>query len=174
MGHKCNSSYKLAQDILYDNDGSRRKAFDPYNHAGIKVCLNNSQPFAGKAGTLPQWLIEFEPNTEEVTTWDTVFEIRERYKKNVLDEEFIPWLGGFYMWCKQSKITVQSDEELIDAIDGYASYFEFTGISDRAFLKAAVFRMLQKHCQLGDMRLILLIKDIVNGEVMLTTGNRSS
>jgi hypothetical protein len=67
------------------------------------------------------------------------------------------------MWCKKGRITPQSDQELISAIDSYADYHEFAGISDRSFLKAAVFRMLQKHCQHGDMRLISLIKDVVNG-----------
>jgi hypothetical protein len=90
MGHKCNSSYKLAQDILYNDDGSRRKSFDPYNHTGVKISLDNSQPFAGANGTVPQWQIEFEPATEEITTWDTVFKIRERFKNNVLDPDFNP------------------------------------------------------------------------------------
>lgn len=163
MGHKCNSSYKLAQDILYNDDGSRRKSFDPYNHVGIKVCLDNSQPFAGTDGKMPQWRIEFDPATEETITWDIVFEIRERYKKNILDLHFNRWLEEFSIWCKQGKFIIQSDQDLINAIDSYAIYHEFVGIHDRSFLKAAVFRMLQKHCQLGDTRLILLIKDVING-----------
>ncbi len=95
MGNKCNSRYKLAQDILTKKDGTRRKSFDPYNHGEISLSLNNSQPFAGKNGQLPRWQIEFSPNTEEIITWDEVFHIRERYEKNVLNEEFKSWLRSF-------------------------------------------------------------------------------
>jgi hypothetical protein len=35
MGTKCNSKYKLSANILRRADGTRRTAFDPYNHAGL-------------------------------------------------------------------------------------------------------------------------------------------
>jgi hypothetical protein len=85
MGNKCNSGYKKKQDMLRRDDDSFRKSFNPYNHEKIEICLNNSKPFAGERGTtgekLPQWKIDFIPNSEEITTWDEVFKIRERYEK---------------------------------------------------------------------------------------------
>lgn len=165
MGNKCNSRYKLAKDILLRNDGTRRKSFDPYNCTGIRLSLENSQPFAGTlapTGQLPRWQIEFSPNTEEVITWDEVFHIRERYERDVLNAEFISWLRYFQSWCKSAKITPSSDQELMDALNRCATHCEEMGISDRAFLKAAVFRMLHTHCQQGDQRLISLIMSIVN------------
>lgn len=162
MGNKCNSR-KLAQDILTKKDGTRRKSFDPYNCTGITLSLENSQPFAGTVtttGQVPRWQIEFDQNTEEVLTWDEVFHIRERYKKDVLDPKFKSWLDDFKHWCKSAKIVPNSDQELVDVIDRYATLYEEMGISDRAFLKAAVFRMLHTHCKNGDQRIVNLIKNV--------------
>ncbi|MBN3873875.1 hypothetical protein [Nostoc sp. JL33] len=159
MCNKCNS-YKLAQDILVKKDGTRRKSFDPYNCTEIRLSLENSQPFAGTitpTGQIPKWQIDFQPNTEEITTWDEVFHIRERYERNELDPKFKSWMDDFKRWCKSAKILPSSDQELVEAINRYATYYEEMGISDRAFLKASVFRMLHTHCQQGDQRLIFFI-----------------
>ncbi|WP_414564764.1 MULTISPECIES: hypothetical protein [unclassified Anabaena] len=165
MGNKCNSSYKRAEDILIRKDGTRRKSFDPYNCTRIRLSLKNSQPFAGTRtpiGQIPRWQIEFEPNTEEVITWDEVFYIRERYERDVLNPKFKSWLDDFKHWCKSAQIAPSSDKELMDGLNRYATLYEEMGISDRAFLKAAVFRMLHTHCQQGDQRLISFIMNIVN------------
>lgn len=167
MGHKCNSSYKLAQDILKKDDGTRRKSFDPYSHGTVTISLDNSQPFAGTVGrtgeSLPKWEIDFSSSTEEVTTWDDVFHIRERYERDVLNEAFNNWLNGFRSWCRDPRKNMpNSDQEWVDEIGSYALYHESLGFDDRAFLKAAVFRMLHIHCKNGDQRLITFIKDVVS------------
>jgi len=167
MCNKCNSR-KLAQDILTKKNGTRRKSFDPYSYncTGIKLSLENSQPFAGKltpTGQLPLWEIEFKPDSEEVGTWDEVFHIQERYKRDVLDAEFNTWLRHFKSFLKSQNTPHSSDEELVDAIAGYATYNESLGMSERAFLKAAVFRMLHTHCKKGDQQLMDFIRDVVNG-----------
>jgi hypothetical protein len=169
MCHTCNSGYKLSQDMLHRNNDTRRKSFDPYNCTGIKLSLENSQPFAGTLtpiGQLPQWQIQFDPNTEEVLTWDEVFHIRERYEKDVLDAEFKTWLEDFNSWCKSAGILPNSNQELLDALNRYATLYEQMGFSERAFLKASVFRMLHNHCQLGNRELISFLMSRVNsGEI---------
>lgn len=167
MGNKCNSRYKLAQDILKNDDGTRRKSFDPYNnHSTVNVCLNNSLPFAGTVRdsreVLPKWEIDFSINREELTTWDDIFCIRERYARDVLDASFDNWLNGFRAWCK-SRTIPNSDKGIVDAIEDYAIYHESLGFEDRAFLKAALFRMLFVHCQKGNKRLIKFIQEVVTG-----------
>jgi hypothetical protein len=168
MGNRCNSGYKGPQDILRRDDGSFRKSFNPYNHEKIEICLNNSKPFAGERGTtgekLPQWKIDFIPNSEEIITWDEVFKIRERYEKKVLNPSFDKWLRGFRSWCKNPRNNpVNSDQEWMDALEAYASYYESLGFDDRSFLKAAVFKMLYFHCKNGDQDLIQFIRDFVIG-----------
>ena len=162
MGNKCNSRYKLAQDILFSDDGVRRRSFDPYSHDEIRIRLENSEPFAGTNGELPLWQIEFEPNSEEVDTWNQVFHIRERYERDVLDPSFKSWLRYFQAWCRSAGGEIGSPGQLIIAIQRYCSYLERLSFSDRGFLKAAVFTMLLRHCEQGDQRLITLLLDLVN------------
>jgi hypothetical protein len=167
IGNKCNSRYKLAQDILIRNDGTRRKSFDPYNHQAVTISLDNSQPFAGTTGKtgerLPRWEIDFSLNAEEVITWDDVFHIRERYQRDVLDQKFQSYLREFGNYCRSCKLVLNSTEELLDALEKYTDFQESNEFKDRAFLKAAVFRMLDVHCRNGEQRLIDLIIDVVNG-----------
>jgi hypothetical protein len=170
MGHKCNSKYKLAQDILYNDDGTRRKSYYPYDNFGkIKIILVNSEPFAGAKGLFPGWQIDFEPNTEEVSTWDSVFHIRERYGRDILDPDFKSWLREFISWCVSALTAPESDQEVIDAIKRYSKHLETMGMGDRAFLKAAVFRMLLHHCQRGNQRLFGFMKGLVIGGMVLNS-----
>lgn len=153
MGGKCNSSYKKMQDILKNDDGIRRRSFNPYNNSGVAVSLDNSVPFEGNNGQ-PRWQIEFAPATEESTTWENVFHIRDRYIRNVLDPDFKGWLRTFGNWCRVATIAPTTGEELIGALDRYIITLEEQGLSDRAFLKVAVFKMLRAHCAEKNQRLI--------------------
>jgi len=166
MGNKCNSKYKLAENILYDANGSRRKAYYPYtpNHYGIQISLENSEPFAGLYGLfpLPLWHLDFEPAIEETTTWDSIFHIQERYKRDILDPEFMSWLREFSSWVSSQGLP-NSDQELLDRIEQYTKHLENMNLRDRAFLKVAVFRMLHNHCQQGNQRLFDVMKAIVVG-----------
>jgi len=171
MGNKCNSRYKTAQDILRGKGGRRRKAFNPYSHTNVKISLDNSVPFAGKDGQIPSWEIDFEPDCEEVSTWNEVFQIRDRYIRDVLDDLFKSWLNDFANWyCSMPTRFPPSDvSELIDAIQRYANYLDQYGFKDRVFLKAATFRMLQRQCQLGNQRLARLITGIVTARITQTS-----
>jgi hypothetical protein len=167
MGNKCNSRYKIAQDILIKDDGNRRKVFDPYNHFPIRLSLENSQPFAGKINSnglpLPKWQIDFDLDSEEISTWNEVFSVKERYERDVLNESFLTWLRDFWKWCKSAKIKPDSAEKLTYAIRDYTAYQEELGFNDRAFFRAAVFQMLHAHCLKGNQRLIDFIMDVALG-----------
>lgn len=165
MGNKCNSRYKRAQDILFSDAGVRRRSFDPYNHTEIRISLENSVPFEGTDGQLPRWQIEFNPNNEEVDTWDEVFHIRERYSRDVLDLSFKRWLSDFQAWCRSTYVGHVSAEKLTDEIQSYCFYLEVSGFSDCGFLRAAVFRMLLRHCEKNNQRLINLLLDLVKQDV---------
>ncbi|HRA67253.1 MAG TPA: hypothetical protein PL187_14590, partial [Caldilinea sp.] len=167
MGNKCNSRYKIAQDILWGKGGMRRKAFNPYNHSVVQISLDDSEPFAGKNGQIPRWVIGFEPDCDEVSTWNDVFEIRDRYVRDVLDDSFKSWLDDFANWhCSVLAPSAPNDiSELTDSLERYFGYLVEYGFKDRVFLKAATFRMIQKQCQLGNQRLINLINRTVLGRL---------
>ena len=162
MGEKCNSRYKRAQDVLRGDGGSRRRSFFPYGEVpAMSVCLDGSIPFAGVGGEVPLWDIQFDNSAEEVDTWLEVFSIRERYARDVLDEGFKRWLGEFSMWCRANPLADGENETIIDAVRRYAVYLCECGLSDRAFLKSAVFRMVHRWCREGNERLLGIVRGLV-------------
>jgi hypothetical protein len=169
MGGKCNSKYKLAKDILYKEDGTRRKVVDPYNCKSIQLSLKNSKPFEGNHAIfpLPLWLIEFEPITEELSTWDSVFDIKQRYQRDVLDADFMSMLREFSIYCMDRKVRAELQEEVIQALKNFSDYWKEMGMKDKAFIKAAVFEMLFLHCQQGNQRLSEIVSSVVIGGMSL-------
>jgi len=161
MCHKCNSSYKLSTDLLRCSDGSRRVAFDPYVHTSLRVSLDESDPFNGSTPNTPKWEIRFDPDVPAVSTWDQVFSVRERYRRNHLDPDFRRWLSSFGQWARAGDINADTGEALVAALGRYEEYLILCGMHDRAFLKAAVFRMLRRHCEDGHQRLIEQLRDVV-------------
>lgn len=161
MGHKCNSKYKLAVDVLYDAGGIRRVAFDPYNHAKIGVVLDDSDPFDGSTPNTPRWTIEFDPDAPAVPTWDAVFSVRERYRRDHLDEGYSAWLWEFRNWARSADRRGDTDISLVEALKRFEQYCVDNGMRDKAFLKAAVFRMLRLRCEQGHDRLKQLLRDLL-------------
>lgn len=159
MGPRCNS-YKLAADMLHDAGGARRVAFDPYAHSPVTVVLDNSEPFGGATANTPHWTIGFAPNTPAAQTWDDVFSVRERYRLHHLDRDYARWLGDFQRWARATNARADTDDSLIEALRQYEETWVGAGIQDRAFLRAAVFRMLRLHCEQGHQRLKNQLRDL--------------
>lgn len=163
MGMKCNERYKLAQDILRDTAGARRVAFDPYVEREVAVELGTSIPFAGLQGETPDWQIVFVPDSPECETWDDIFHVRERMKRDVLDPSFRRWLGEFASWFKVHSGNPAPDKTtLIAALRTYAQTVKMLGLNARDFLRAPVFEMLHQHCAAGNHRLTHLMLDLVS------------
>ena len=169
MGGKCNSKYKLAKDILFADDGTRRKVADPYNWGSTNISLVDSVPFEGtrEIFPLPLWQIEFEPDVDELSTWDSVFDIKQRYRRDVLDADFMSMLREFSIYCKDRKVKIKSPKDIVDALENFSEYWKESGMKDKAFMKAAVFDMLCHHCKQGNDRLIELISGVVIGGMSL-------
>ena len=162
MGMRCNERYKLAQDVLRDDAGARRRAFDPYEDRKIEVCLDNSNLFGGADGQTPDWQIDFVPDSLECLTWDNVFHVRERIKRDVLDSSFMRWLGEFAAWFRRRFASPSPDAAaVITAIQIYAEDMALMGLNAREFLRAPLFRMLHRHCEADDERLRAFMRDLV-------------
>ncbi len=162
MGMKCNSRYKLVQDILRDGHGVRRTAFNPYEERRIRLSLVNSQPFGGIKDQTPDWQIDFIPDSPECATWDDVFRLRERIGRDILAESYFPWLQQFAVWFRKTKVNLPLDDDLIRAaLKEYAENAEIRGFTAREFLQAPLFEMLHEHHARGNGRLVALIRDLV-------------
>lgn len=141
MCGRCNSSFKLATDMLAKDDGSSRPCVDPYGKQSAKVSLAKSQPFgSGVNGQFPQWVIDFEPAIEAFETWDQVFSIRLRYEKSLLDAEYKAWLEDFARWANDGHVVITNNEEASNALKRWASLCP--ELSDQGFIKRPMFEML--------------------------------
>ncbi len=164
MGNKCNSRYKLTADILHGVGGIRRSAFDPYHAAVLQVSLDESLINQHVDGHLvADWIVKFSIETEETETWDEVFSIRDRYKRDFLEAcSFNELLWDFRNWCVAVAPHIAGDNDVLDAMVRYEQYHSLCGFSDRSFLKAAVFRLLLARCKDGCERVWGVMRDLVN------------
>jgi hypothetical protein len=162
-GDRCNSSYKRNADVLVGADGIRRRCFDPYGAANASVSLIGSKLFARSNGRLPEWNVDLG-SSPEASTWDAVWQIKERYKRDVLDAEYSDWLGHFAQWCKLKKLKLMTSSDVGDALDDYLKTVIQERFSDRAFLKKAMFEMIRDCSRSGEdaNRVTLFLIDLVS------------
>ena len=149
MGDRCNSAYKRNQDILLDQQGQRRRCFDPYGQVVSAVSLSQSRPFEGADGRLPDWVVELGQAPEAVT-WDAVWDIKRRYSRDVLDAEYTNWLEHFAQWCRATHRQPGDRPALLEALNDFLDTVIPQGFADRAFLKRASFEMLRDQAAQSD------------------------
>ncbi|RZI99643.1 MAG: hypothetical protein EON90_10605 [Brevundimonas sp.] len=150
-GVRCNSSHKLAIDILRDARGVRRRCFDPYGGAVAGVSLRDSRPLEGpfeNMTVLPAWRIDLLGDQDLIATWDEVYKIRTRYRLNILDAEFRHWLDHLANWAVREAAPPTNQGELIALLNRYRQAVIGDGFAD--FLKIATFEMLVHHCENGE------------------------
>jgi hypothetical protein len=162
MGGRCNAAYKKSQDPMRRETGERRIAFDPYGVTNVAVSLDNSVVDQVTAGpVVSNWVIDLLPPGEAVDTWDEIFHLRERWTRDVLDEQtFGQWLWEFRNYCITAALQIAGDDDVVDTVRRYEQYLAACGYRDRAFLKAAVFRFLLHRCSVGCQRLLPLLRDL--------------
>jgi hypothetical protein len=162
IGGRCNSSYKRTQDPLRQKNGLRRLAFDPYSLVGVTISFEKSVIDELTTGPLvSDWVIDLAPATEEVETWDEIFHVRERWRKNFLDEKtFNKWLDGFRSFCKRAPLNISDDAQLVEAIRSYQGHLSDCGFDGHAFLKAAVFQLMFRKCEALSPRLLPIFRDL--------------
>lgn len=147
MCGRCNKSYKRNLDVIWDDaNGLPTKACDPYEGPIVSVSLMQSVPFEGETQggiVLPRWVLEIGGPADEARTWNRVFRISERYPRDVLNPEFRFWIDSFGRWCANKLGHMPTNAELLLELDRYIEASECEGLSERAFLKVAVFKMLR-------------------------------
>lgn len=160
MGHKCNSGYKRAQDILNSDNGNRRRTFNPYEKNQVFISLSNSEINPLADGPFVRvWKLEIAPVTPEVATWEKIFFVKLRYTTDVLeDRNFWDWIGDFENWFKGRPVP-SDDEMLISEVKSYADVLVSMGFREKAFLKAAVFKFLHSRLLAGCHRVLALMRD---------------
>lgn len=163
----CNRDYKKKKDVI---EGGSRRAFDPYNCTPPKITLNQTTIIVDNSPIHFEWNIDFLTNLEEAETWDSVFDIRTRYKRDILNVYFEKWLWGFSLICKKNRergyLNGNLSPELIR--QQLANYQEdkadnpSTGLA--GFLEPLVFKMLLQKYDEGNPRIVSLVRIAVLGQ----------
>lgn len=160
----CNRDFKHDMDVLVDSVGKRRKSQNPYSASVVEISLVKSLPFEGTGSRFPAWCVDFSPAIEESETWDQVFCIRTRYSRDVLNNNYDRWIGGFMMRCKARKYPVDlSDADVLKVLKEYCAEITTECPVGLDFLKPKVFEMLVVHFELTNDRVIKYVRDMVCG-----------
>lgn len=145
---ECNATYKGAIDILIGNDGLRRRCCDPYLGPTYRVTLDGSEFFNGNeigGYTLPRWNINIVgQERDRADTWDAVYQIKTRYTRDVLDADFLSWVGHYSRWFIREKGRDHDAAAVAAEVPRYIEGVIQDGYADRAFLKAEAFRLVDR------------------------------
>jgi hypothetical protein len=155
MGKYCNQGFKGQTDLLYDDD-RRCIAYFPFGAAEVAtIDLDRSDPLGDSRR--PSWVVRLDPPGGRTETWDRVFGIRTRFVE-ILRREYSGFLSEFYEVCRFRGASPPVDKpELVKSLKDYVELQRRLEMSDKAFLKAAVFKMLLKHCREGNDDLVELL-----------------
>lgn len=145
IGGRCNTAFKKAKDVLRSTGGAPRRCFDPYGAQQVQVSLMDSHPLRGPvrgAEQLTDWNINFiGADSDRVETWNEVFDVRRRYRDDILDASFSDWLTHFAVWAVDDPPTDHAS--LVTTIRRYLKTVVQEGIAGGNFLKRATFQMLE-------------------------------
>lgn len=165
----CNRDYKKDIDVIKSADGLRRLAFDPYTCTSPVLSLAPSTLVRNSSPITFDWKIEFLSEQERSETWDSVFSIRTRYKRDILDQYFDRWLRGFTDKCAKERargrVPVQAGGDKVrDTLQFYQEdKAEHPSIGLAGFLEPLAFSLLLKMYDDGEERIVSFIRDAVLG-----------
>lgn len=145
---ECNSTYKRAIDILTGTDGLRRRCCDPYFGPTYRITLDGSEFFTGNeisGFALPKWNINLVGQEQDrAGTWDAVYQVKARYTRDILDADFLSWIGHYSRWFIREKGRDHDAAAVAAELPRYIEGVIQDGYTDRAFLKAEAFRLLDR------------------------------
>lgn len=158
MGGRCNH-YKHNTDVLRRKDGTRRKVFFPYAGSAVDVSLISSEPFSSKTNPTPAWSISFSPQCPEADTWNEIFFLEQRLRRNVLDPSYNRWLKDFCNWyVKTRKSNTPTNTQIVVGLKDYAELEKIKGLNGIEHYRVLVIEMLHHHCSRKNTRLLHFIK----------------
>jgi hypothetical protein len=166
----CNRDYKKTQDVIQDGNGNRRRAFDPFDCVPPSITLLNSVVNEDASPPIPEWNIGFIPATEEAETWNSVFKIRTRYKRDILNEYFGRWYQAFKTKCKTDRkrgviVGDLSQDQIREILANYqVDKAESPSVGMANFLEPLVFEFLLNQYDQGNQMITRLVRDAISIE----------
>lgn len=147
---ECNATFKRDIDILSGPNGMRRRCSDPYLGPTYRISLAGSELLMGntvRGYALPRWDIELiGDDQDQAETWNTVYQIKVRYTRDILDADFLSWIGHFSGWFLVERGRGHDSDAVAAEIPRYIRGVVQEGYANYAFLKAEAFRVLSHAC----------------------------
>ncbi|WP_157543797.1 hypothetical protein [Mucilaginibacter paludis] len=107
MGIECNRNHKKTKDVLYGGLHRRKFIYSYLHFQEIRISLTGSLlPYAGRKG---KWRINLLPNNGFTRTWNKVFDIKDRYRKDELEQYFDIWVKWFKDYLKSDRGVVWNE-----------------------------------------------------------------
>ncbi len=165
---KCNRGHKKTKNVIINDAEQRVSAFDPYTCNSTDICIEQSQIVEGEARISPTWNINFVPATPEAENWDRIFNIRDRFARDIFDECFYRWFDGFMKKCSRERnkgfypITMTNDDIRCVLEDHRDSLLDDLGSGKDKF-KPHLFNMMLSLYDSGNERVINHVRDAVVG-----------
>lgn len=144
MCPECNRRFKRTTDLLFDGSGVRRKFFFPYKEVtSVQMDLSKS-PIPDDSDNGSDWIVEFQPDCEEVKTWIAVFRIQDRYKEEVFEKGFFnDWIEAFKKHSRRFyPLQDWGAEEVKSVLKDYLELIDKTDFKTLGFIQYAVFKFL--------------------------------
>jgi hypothetical protein len=167
MGISCNRIHKKTKDILAKDDGSHRKAPNPYTekiepHISLTGSILASEPY------LRKWQVSITPDLEEIHTWSDLFNIKGRCLEDFLakendstqQSEFDSYVQMFITMSKERK-TIEGTgswnmSRLITELTLFRNGFKTNYYQEFNYLKYASFDFILTDPNASDFRDSLL------------------
>lgn len=140
MGDRCNSSYKLAEDILHDEHGNRLPCYDPYGDVTTEISLAGSVIVGSPAG-VPVWSLQLEPATPQTENWNRVFRIELRLEQS-LKAEFSGWVTEIGGVLRGLGYDLDAPEQVAEGLNRYRVICGTETLPGIGHLKAEVVSLL--------------------------------
>ncbi|MDM1461394.1 hypothetical protein HX065_15335 [Myroides odoratimimus] len=144
MCHTCNSKNKGENDVLHNNDMTRRTFVYPYsNTCAVTINFDNCIiPQTNPNTPAGSWDISFLPQNSITTNWASVFGIKKRYKEDYLEANFEEWLEEFVDGLIYSGININTEQEVIDQLSRWSIDLRGKKFLNTNFIKAPLFEFL--------------------------------
>ncbi|WP_321337351.1 hypothetical protein [uncultured Cohaesibacter sp.] len=150
MGDRCNSSYKLAKDILFDQLGNRLSCYDPYGDVTAEFTLEGSTVLGTPAGE-PIWKLHLGPESPQTANWDRIFQITLRLEQS-LKAEFTSWTEDIGGVLRGLGYNLNAPEEVSAGLVRYQEICGTETLSGIGRLKAEITSLFIKDLRSDDKR----------------------
>jgi len=144
--HECNSKYKKTKDPLFKDDDitKRKKVFYPYDELMDSISFKLSVAEQGKLPITDDKLViditSALGRSEEIDSWDDVFEIKKRYIAEI-KYKIDSWIDEYLVRIYKKKMN-EPGFDFKATLNDYLNDLKEQQFSDQNFLKTVTFELL--------------------------------